>query len=217
MSLNVRKHTFWHVPPTKTQISLRSLHTLISLHCLHGKCLHSGLSNMVGCSQPWWLSWMRVQLVIRRFRVRPPPGWQHPFMEIDHEILSRVILSLLLIQEGQLSVSGERMCTILISCLDDKASTIKLWLGKLTVLDMTPLGWLGRKTSKQSISLMRVRMVIRRLQDPHPAWSALQHSFVEIDHEIFSAVILSFPLIQEGQLSVSAERICIILVNGLED
>ena len=34
-----------------------------------------------------------------------------------------------------------------------------------------------------------------------------QHSFVEIDHEIFSTVILSLPLIQEGQLSVS----------GLED
>ena len=30
-----------------------------------------------------------------------------------------------------------------------------------------------------------------------------QHSFVEIDHEIFSMVILSLPLIQEGQLSVS--------------
>ena len=29
-----------------------------------------------------------------------------------------------------------------------------------------------------------------------------QHSFVEIDHEIFSTVILSLPLIQEGQLSV---------------
>ena len=27
-----------------------------------------------------------------------------------------------------------------------------------------------------------------------------QHSFVEIDHEIFSTVILSLPLIQEGQL-----------------
>ena len=26
-----------------------------------------------------------------------------------------------------------------------------------------------------------------------------QHSFVEIDHEIFSTVILSLPLIQEGQ------------------
>ena len=33
-----------------------------------------------------------------------------------------------------------------------------------------------------------------------------QHSFVEIDHEIFSAVILSFPQIQKGQLSNSGER-----------
>ena len=31
-----------------------------------------------------------------------------------------------------------------------------------------------------------------------------QHSFVEI----FSTVILSLPLIQEGQLSVSGERMC---------
>ena len=44
-----------------------------------------------------------------------------------------------------------------------------------------------------------------------------QHSFVEIDHEMFSTVILSFPLIQEGQLSVSGERMCTILVNRLED
>ena len=44
-----------------------------------------------------------------------------------------------------------------------------------------------------------------------------QHSFVEIDHEIFSKVILSLPLIQEGQLSVSGERMCTILVNRLED
>ena len=42
-----------------------------------------------------------------------------------------------------------------------------------------------------------------------------QQSFVEIDHEIFSAVILSLPLIQEGQLSVSGERMCTILVRGL--
>ena len=41
-----------------------------------------------------------------------------------------------------------------------------------------------------------------------------QHSFVEIDHEIFSTVILSLPLIQEGQLSVSGERMCIILVTA---
>ena len=43
-----------------------------------------------------------------------------------------------------------------------------------------------------------------------------QHSFVEIDHEIFSTVILSLPLIQEGQLVVSSgERMCTILVNRL--
>ena len=33
-----------------------------------------------------------------------------------------------------------------------------------------------------------------------------------IDHEIFSTVILSLPLIQEGQLSGSGERMCTILV-----
>ena len=44
-----------------------------------------------------------------------------------------------------------------------------------------------------------------------------QHSFMKIDHEIFSTVILSLPLIQEGQLSVSGERMCTILVNRLED
>ena len=44
-----------------------------------------------------------------------------------------------------------------------------------------------------------------------------QHYFVEIDYEIFYTVILSLPLIQEGQLSVSGERMCTILVNRLED
>ena len=39
--------------------------------------------------------------------------------EIDHKIFSTLFLSLLLIQEGQLSVSGERMCTILVERLVD--------------------------------------------------------------------------------------------------
>ena len=54
------------------------------------------------------------------------PRWsrQHSFMEIDHveidhEIFFTVILSLLLIQEGQLSVFGKRMCTILVNRLED--------------------------------------------------------------------------------------------------
>ena len=38
--------------------------------------------------------------------------------------------------------------------------------------------------------------------DPH----VRQHSFVEIGHEMISTVILFLPLIQEGQLSVTGER-----------
>ena len=43
-----------------------------------------------------------------------------------------------------------------------------------------------------------------------------QHSYMEIDLEIFSTVILPLPLIQE-LLSVSGERMCTILVGRLED
>ena len=42
------------------------------------------------------------------------------------------------------------MYTILVNRLEDKACPLNVWLGKLTVLDMTPLGWLGRKTSTQT-------------------------------------------------------------------
>ena len=38
-------------------------------------------------------------------------------------------------------------------------------------------------------------------------------SFVETDHEVFSTAILYLPLIQEGRLSVSGERMCTILFN----
>ena len=48
-----------------------------------------------------------------------PPSQQHSFVEIDHEMLSTVILSLRLIEEGQLSVSSKRMCTILVNRLQD--------------------------------------------------------------------------------------------------
>ena len=41
--------------------------------------------------------------------------------------------------------------------------------------------------------------------------------FKMLHHEIFSTVILSLPLIQEGQLSVSGKRMCTILMNRLED
>ena len=38
------------------------------------------------------------------------PARSHTFVEIDHEIISTVILLLSLIQEGLLSVTSERMC-----------------------------------------------------------------------------------------------------------
>ena len=52
-------------------------------------------------------------------RFQPRLGRQHSFVETDLEIFSRAILSLPLIQEGQLSVSAERMRTILVNCLED--------------------------------------------------------------------------------------------------
>ena len=42
------------------------------------------------------------------------------------------------------------MCIILVNRFEDWACPVNVWLGKLTVLDMTPLGWLGRKTSTQT-------------------------------------------------------------------
>ena len=43
----------------------------------------------------------------------PRRGRQHSFVGIDREIFSTDILALPLIQEGHLSVSGKRTCTIL--------------------------------------------------------------------------------------------------------
>ena len=62
---------------------------------------------------------------------------------------------------------------------------------------------------------MRVQLVVEGCGfDPHQVGNILSWSF---DHEIFSTVILSLSLIQEGQLSVSGKRMCTILVNRLQD
>ena len=54
-----------------------------------------GLSGSVGCTSDWQSGGSGFD---------PCRGWQHSFVEIDHEIFSMVILSIPLIQEGQLSV-----------------------------------------------------------------------------------------------------------------
>ena len=70
----------------------------------------AGLGRSVGCASDWRPGGRGFD---------PGLGRQHSFMEIDHEIFSTVILSLSLIQEGQLSVSGKRTCTTLVNRLED--------------------------------------------------------------------------------------------------
>ena len=58
----------------------------------------SGRSSSVGCASAYR-------------RGFDPRARQISFMEIGHEIISTAVLSLPLILEEQLSVTGERMCT----------------------------------------------------------------------------------------------------------
>ena len=87
---------------------------------LLNEILKAAVWNQSSTCRPRWLSWMRCltgdQEVVGSTPLR---GRQHSFVEIDHEIFSTIILSLPLIQEGQLSVSGKRMCTILVNRLED--------------------------------------------------------------------------------------------------
>ena len=85
-----------------------------------------------------------------------------------------------------------------------------------------PTGWMYRRSESLLVTPASVAQ-LDALSNWRPGGRGFnplqgrQHSFVEIDHEIFSMVILSLPLIQEGQLSVSGERMCTILVNRLKD
>ena len=62
---------------------------------------------------------MCLPLKIRSLRDLTPAGSATFFRGDYHEILSTVNSLLPLIQEGQLSVSGARMCTILVKLLED--------------------------------------------------------------------------------------------------
>ena len=90
------------------------------------------------------------------------------------------------------------------------------------IITYFPLYVYGRLKGKKPASVAQLDAVAQ-LSDWRPGGHGFnprrgrQHSFMEIDHEIFSTIILSFPLIQEGQLSVPGERMCTILVNRLED
>ena len=63
--------------------------------------IEAGRGNSVGCASTWYADGLGFDPYVRH----------NVFVEIGHEIISTVILSLLLIQEGQWSVTGEGMCT----------------------------------------------------------------------------------------------------------
>ena len=100
-----------------------SFQSSVHLSCLaYNKKWWEIIWNRMKNKQTWQASvavGCAVRLETRRSPVQPRRGRQHSFVEIDHEIFSMVILSLLLIQEGQLSVSGEKMCTKLVNRLED--------------------------------------------------------------------------------------------------
>ena len=60
--------------------------------------IKTGIQNPI--HRPRWLCWICIRLVIRRLRVRSLLGRQQSFVEIDHEIISTVILSLPLGKKG---------------------------------------------------------------------------------------------------------------------
>ena len=100
--------------------------------------LSAGLGGSVGCAS---------DLRPGGRGIDPRRDQQHSFLEIDHEIFSTVILSLLLMQDGQLSVSGERMCTILVNNTDQTlhsaASDLGLHCLPITLLWVSQLQWVN--------------------------------------------------------------------------
>ena len=106
----------------------------------------AGLGGSVGCA---------VRVETRRSRVQPPSrsatffrgdwSWNifygHPLPSADSR---RAVVSFW--RKNVHNTGFDR--------LEDYACPVNVWLGKLTALDMTPLGWLGRKTSTQTNKVM---------------------------------------------------------------
>ena len=67
------------------------------LHCFNAQSLPLSPIILIWLKQCW--------------KGRKTPNHHQQPVQVDHEIFATVILPFLLIQEGQLSVSGKRMCT----------------------------------------------------------------------------------------------------------
>ena len=90
--------------------TLFTIQPVLYTHIIMFRFSGASLGGSVGCASDWWSGgcWLDPRWV----------GNSHSW-RFDHEIFSMVILSLWLIQEGQLSVSDGRMCPRLVNSLED--------------------------------------------------------------------------------------------------
>ena len=126
--------------------------------------IHSGTKpteQLFSHCRPRWLSWMCLRLVIRRLRVRllllhPPPPPPPPTQCHQHSFLE--ILSWNIFYGHSLPFTDSRRAVVNFwrKNADNTGKPLRglslpsKKLGKLTMLNMTPLGWLGLKISPLS-------------------------------------------------------------------
>ena len=126
--VNISSHTYWQTE--QIQISwLLKKPTDLDLHCLKRRAYPGSAGQG-----------LTLTMLVGNFRV--DWSWNifygHSLPWAD--------------SRSALSVSGKSMRTILVNHLED--CPVKVWLSKLTELDMTPLGWLGHKTSTQTLLML---------------------------------------------------------------
>ena len=156
---------------------------------------------------------MHLQLMIRRLLVHLLPGWQHSFMEIDHEKKGREKSRECHNHKPQPFPDPKRK--------RKPTNPNKHKLNKRTkstkISSLTPKG--GNRNNKRT----------KKHKNRMTYGKTYNKSSLRINHKatksktntettgVISSVILILPLIQEGQLSVSGERMCTLLLNCLED
>ena len=161
---------------------------------------------------------MLIGLVIRRLR-----GWPY-FVEIDIHAISCWQKSVDL--ANFLGRFDEILWDFYENHFQAYISKLKAIILIIEAWDSHANVWFISSSSKNSLlNGMKILWDLKILWETGSRKAKILWDFVSqcevwhvwIDHEIFSTVILSLPLIQEGQLSVSGKRMCTILVNRLGD
>ena len=95
--------------------------------------------------RPRWLSWMRRQTGDQEVAGSTPA-------EVGNILSWRLIMKYFLRSFSLFADSTRVVVSLWWNNVHNSGLScpVNVWLGKLTALDMTPLGWLGRKTSTQT-------------------------------------------------------------------